>query len=199
MISTLEEAICGFKASVLKRLRAVCFADALGAAGSIIVSVIALSGVFPTRLAALASVILGAALLLEATGLASCFVEVWRTNKGEGELLEWGGATFGKLLGGLCGILIGTLVIFGVASPALLPLGVLIYGAAFLFTSMTSSVPGTQELAGAIAFFLGLLAIVGLHPLTFVLAALLVFGITTLVNDATSERRMQLQITAGRV
>jgi hypothetical protein len=69
-------------------------------------------------------------------------------------------------------------------------LATLVFGAAFLFTSMVSIVPGTQGLAGAGAFVLGLLAVIGLHTPTLVLLALLGLGIIAILSGVASERSM---------
>src|SRR5215467_4996231 len=52
-------------------------------------------------------------------------------------------------------------------APSLLALAVLVFGAAFPFTSMVSVPPSTQEVVGAGAFVLGLVAVTGLHFLMF--------------------------------
>lgn len=169
----------------LKSLQIGWLGQATAAFGAVVLSIIGLAGVFTTRIAAIAVISLGAALLFEGVGLAWSFAEL-----AEGQALEWGGATVGKWVGGVGGILVGALVLVGAAAPTLMPVAVLIFGAAFLFTSMISCVPTTQEIVGAIAFGLGLLAISGLHTVTLLLVALLILGLTTIFNDATSERRI---------
>ena len=171
----------------LKSLQVGWLGQAAAAFSAIVLSIIGLAGVLSTRIAAIAAISLGAALLFEGVGLALSFPELV-----EGQALEWGGATVGKWVGGVGGILVGALVLVGAAAPTLLPVAVLIFGAAFLFTSMISCVPTTQEIVGAIAFGLGLLAISGLHTVTLALVALLILGITTLFNDVTSERRISV-------
>jgi hypothetical protein len=58
---------------------------------------------------------------------------------------------------------------------------------------MVSSVPGTQELSGAGAFVLGLLAVIGLHTPTLALVALLGLGIIAILNGVASERSMLIE------
>lgn len=169
----------------LKSLQVGWLGQAAAAFSAVVLSIIGLAGGLPTRIAAIAVISLGAAMLFEGVGLALSFAEL-----AKGQVLEWGGATVGKWVGGVGGILVGALVLVGAAAPTLLPVAVLIFGAAFLFTSMISCVPTTQEIVGAIAFGLGLLAISGLHTMTLALVALLILGITTLFNDATSESKI---------
>lgn len=169
----------------LKSLQVGWLGQAAAAFSAVVLSIIGLAGALSTRIAAIAAISLGAALLFEGVGLALSFTEL-----AEGQALEWGGATVGKWVGGVGGILVGALVLVGAAAPTLLPVAVLIFGAAFLFTSMISCVPTTQEIVGAIAFGLGLLAISGLHMMTLALVALLILGITTLFNDASSKSKI---------
>ncbi len=172
----------------MKSLQVGWLGQAAAAFSAVVLSIIGLAGIFSTRIAAIALISLGAALLFEGVSLAWSFAEL-----AKGQALEWGGATVGKCVGGIGGVLVGALVLVGAAAPTLLPVAVLIFGAAFLFTSMISCVPTTQEIVGAIAFGLGLLAISGLHTVTLALVALLILGITTLLNDATSERKISAQ------
>ena len=150
----------------LKSLQVGWLGQAAAAFGAVVLAIIGLAGVLPTRIAAIAAMSLGAAQLFEGAGFALSFAEF-----AKGQALEWGGATVGKWVGGVCGILVGALVLLGIAAPTLLTVAVLIFGAAFLFTSMTSCVPTTQEIVGAIAFGLGLLAVSGVHFLILVFMA----------------------------
>lgn len=175
----------------LRSLQVGWRAQAVAALGAIVLSMIGLAGVLSTRIAAVAVISLGAALLFEGVALVLPFAEL-----AKGQALEWGGATVGKWVGGVGGVLVGSFVLFGAAAPTLLPVAVLVFGAAFLFTSMISCVPTTQEIVGAIAFALGLLAISGLNTSTLTLVALLGLGVTTLLNDATSERRVSARAHA---
>src|SRR5262245_37572058 len=141
-----------------RRLAAGLLAEVVGAIGAVILSAIGLSGVLPPTLAAIAAISLGGGLLFEGAALAFGLKGV-DSEARQSQSLEWAGAIVGKILGGMGGIVVGILVLFGAAAPTLLPLGVLIFGATFLFTSMVSFLPNTQEIAGAAAFVLGLLGI----------------------------------------
>ena len=172
------------------RLAAGCWSEAAGAVGAVILSIIGLAGIASVKLAAIAMISLGIGMLLESASLASCLKYPLQDGSRRGEWLELMGAAVGKLAGGIGGIVVGVLVILGITAASLLPVGVLIFGAAFLFTSMVSVVSELQEIAGAVAFVLGVVAISGLHPLTLVLVALLGLGVIAIVNGAASERRM---------
>jgi len=176
--------------TALKRLSTGWFTEGAGALAVIVLSVLGLAGLYPSLMAAIAVVILGAALIFEGLALLSCFGSLACGPGQEGESVEWGGAIAGKLLGGIGGLVVAIVVLIGIAAPNLLALAVLIFGAAFLFTSMVSVTPGTQEIVGAGAFVLGLLAVTGLPSLTLVLVALVGLGLMMFVNGAVSERRI---------
>jgi hypothetical protein len=173
-----------------RSLGAGWLSEAAGAAAAVILSIIGLAGVSSTNLAAIAAITLGASFLFEATGLVSCLDQSFGGMRDAGERLEWVGTVVGKTLGGICGILVGMLVILHATAPTLLPVAVLIFGATFLFTSMVSMVPGTQEITGAVAFVLGLLAITGVHSISLALIALLGVGVVTVINGAASKQKI---------
>jgi hypothetical protein len=176
--------------ATVKRLTAGWSAEAAFALGAVVLSVIGLASTHFETFAALAAICLGGAVLLEGAALASCWIKFPEERWQEGQRLEWGGGIIGKLVAGIVGIIVGILVLIGTVPPTLLSLATLVFGAAFLFTSMVSIVPGTQELAGAGAFVLGLLAVIGLHSFTFVLVALLGLAIIAILNGVASERSM---------
>jgi hypothetical protein len=176
--------------ATVKRLTAGWGAEAVFALGAVVLSVIGLASTHSETFAALAAICLGAAVLLEGAALASCWIKFPGERWQEGQRLEWAGGIFGKLIAGIVGIIVGILVLFGTVPPTLLSLATLVFGAAFLFTSMVSMVPGTQELAGAGAFVLGLLSVIGLHSFTLVLVAFLGLGIIAILSGVASERNM---------
>jgi hypothetical protein len=179
--------------ATVRRLAAGWSAEAGFALGAVILSAIGLVNAHSATFAALAAICLGVAVLLEGAAVGSCMMKFPEGRWLEGQKLEWTGGVMGKLIGGLVGIIVGLLVLFGAAEPTLLSLATLVFGAAFLFSSMVSMVPGTQELAGAGAFVLGLLAVIGLHSLTMVLLALLGLGIIAILSGVASERNMLIE------
>jgi hypothetical protein len=179
--------------ATVKRLKAGWSAEAGFALGAVILSLIGLVSTHAATFAALAAICLGIAVLLEGAALGSCLLKFPEERWEEGQRLEWGGGIIGKLVGGLVGIIVGIMVLSGTVPPTLMSLATLVFGAAFLFTSMVSIVPGTQELSGAGAFVLGLLAVIGLHTPTLVLVALLGLGIIAMLNGVASERSMRIE------
>ena len=81
-----------------------------------------------------------------------------------------------EFLGGLTGIVLGILALLGVAPGTLLAVAVLIFGAAFVFSSTLNMSSSTQAMLGFASLILGLLAVSGLNPLTLVLVALACLG-----------------------
>lgn len=170
------------EATSLKKISAGWLGEAAGALAAIVLSAVGLAGVLSTTMAALAAVSLGTALLVEGVAFITAFNEWVTKTSNEGQARDWRGVIIGKLLGGLATVAIGILVLFDLTDQALLPVAVFVLGATFLFTSLGSVVPGTQELMGAGAFIAGILALSGFYPLTLMLAALLSLGVVALVN-----------------
>ena len=176
--------------ATVRRLTAGWSAGTGLALAAVILSAIGLASSHAATFAALAAICVGGAVLFEGAALGACMVKFPEERWQEGQKLEWGGGIIGKLVAGIVGIILGLLVLTGSAPPTLLSVAVLVFGAAFLFTSMVSIVPGTQEAAGAGAFLLGLIAVSGLHFLTLTLVALLGLGIIAIINGVISERTM---------
>ena len=172
-----------------RKLATAWLIEAAGAIGGITLSIISFAS-GSTNIAAVAALSFGAGLLFEGLGMASCFRRLPAETSENGLTFEWGGASVGKILGGLGGIVVSILVLAGIAAPTLLPVAVLLFSAAFLFTSMVSLLPGTQEIVGAVSFALGLLAAIGFHSLVLIVIALLLLSVVALINDVVSERKV---------
>jgi hypothetical protein len=162
--------------TILKRIARGWLTEAVGAFVTIGVAIIGLAGVLSTTMAAIATIILGATFLIEGGAFAGSFTEFVARNRAEGQDLEWGGIIASNFLAGMVGVIVGTLLLLGIAAPILQPIAVLVFGARFLFGCIVSFEAGSQELVGVGAFVLGLLAVSGLYPLTLVLIALLSLG-----------------------
>lgn len=172
----------------LQKLTAGWFTETACSVVAIILSLVGLAGVSWSSLAATAVLVLGVAECVEGAGLAACLTRLTGTGAGPGLSLDWGGSIVAKLAGGIGGIAIGALVLLGKTPSALLPLAVLLFGATFLFSSMVSSIPTAQEIAGAVGFVLGLVAILGLHSIALVLFAVLLLGLVACIHGVCSER-----------
>jgi len=171
--------------------------ESIGAIAVIALAIIALVGVFSSTLAAIATIIVGAAILVEGGVLGASPLAQLQEFQAAG-----GGAT-AEFLGGGAGIVLGILALFSTAPQTLLAVAVLVFGATFLLggaamaqvgwlTSIqgqanretTSGAGSGQVLVGLAATVLGILAVTGLSPLTLILVALLSLGASMLFSGS---------------
>jgi hypothetical protein len=120
----------------------------------------------------------------------------------------------GEILGGATGIVLGILALVGVAPYILIPVALLAVGGAMLVGTgatadlglmrgaatsprleratreVTVAASGTQMLIGIAAIVLGILALIGIDPLTLSLVGLLATGASILFSGSAISSRM---------
>lgn len=187
------------RATGLKWVAGGSMVEAIGAFATIALAIVGLAGVLSATLAAIATIVIGASILIEGgafTAGAATF------NRSEGSTLETSGGASASFLGGVAGIILGILALLGVAWATLVSVAVLVYGASFMLSSISaerfSSTVGTQGagaelstagtsghfIVGVAAVVLGILAVVGLSQLTLVLVGLLCLGAGALFSGS---------------
>jgi hypothetical protein len=191
-------------------------AEAACGAATVVIAILALAGILPGYLAAIATIVFGVALIAQGGAIAARFRHLLRETA-PSELdarTELGGGMGAELIGGATGIVLGILALIGVGTAVLLPIAVIVFGGALLLGSGatmdlgTLTVPGqherfahvarqasqaasgTQALVGVGAIVLGILALVGFDPLVLTLVALLALGAAVLLSGATISGRM---------
>lgn len=139
--------------------------EGFGAIATIALAIVGLAGVFSSTMASIASIVLGAATLVEAGafGVKNAEGTYVRTERS-----FLGGATAVDFQGGLATVVLGILALLGVAPATLLAVSVIALGATFLLSG--------RVLIGLGAAVLGILAVVGLDAWTLVLTGFLVLG-----------------------
>jgi len=172
------------------------FAEAVGGIATIALAIIALSGTSPSFLLAIATIVFGAALLIEGTSIATDYAHV--VSAVPGLSLQFGaGGLASVFLAGITGIILGVLALLGIAAPALTSVAVIVFGSALLLSSsaalnlhtlkvrlsgetamadMMSGTAGAQALVGIAAVVLGILAVAGTDAQPLALVALLALG-----------------------
>lgn len=141
----------------------------------------------PLMMAAIATIIAGAAVLMEGGGfeMAASAVHLAGT-----EARPTGGnpGLSAVFLGAVTGIILGILALMNVAPLTLLSVAVLIFGVTFLLSGSSaverSWFAGPTDgflLLGLSVSVLGLLAVIGLSPATLVLVGLLILGAASLI------------------
>ncbi len=166
--------------------------EAFGAMAGIALAIVGLAGVFPSTMAAIATIVLGAAILLEGGSYGAS--QVVRTGTTEMQTARSGGIS-ADLLGGIAGIVLGILALLGVDALTLLSVALLVFGASFLLSSFSAAevnpmASGGGVLIGLGAVVLGILAVVGQASLTLVLVGLLALGVHALFSGTTFGARM---------
>jgi hypothetical protein len=184
--------------------------ELLLAIGAVVLSILGIIGVFPTYLAAIAVIGLGATLLFQGGNVILHY----------SELLGQAGATSmvsastvargitAEFLAGIAGIVLGILALLRIVPITLLSVAVVTYGGTLMFTSgesvwlssfvakdnaimrelmhcMSLAAAGAQVLAGLAALVLGILALVGIASMIMVLVALLAAGASILLRSST--------------
>lgn len=179
------------------------FAEAVGGIGTVVLSIIALHGTSSEFLLAIATIVFGAALLIEGTSIATDYAHVLATApRGAGTQVGTGGLAT-VFLAGITGIILGVLALLGTASVVLTSAAMIIFGSALLLSSASTlnlhrlkaqmsgeamagdgvfGTAGAQALAGIGAIVLGILAVAGTASMTLSLVALLVLGAAILAT-----------------
>jgi hypothetical protein len=188
------------------------FVDALGGIATIVLAVIALSGVKADILLSIATIVFGAALLIQGGAMLSEFAQIEAT--AEIPTSSSGAGLSGLFLVGVAGIVLGVLALLGVHALILTSVAVIAFGGALIvsasavwqlltsrsiasrfqnrgsmLTAIASDVAagssGVQGMAGLAVIVLGILAVSGTYSLALTLVALLVAGAALVMTGST--------------
>jgi hypothetical protein len=176
----------------VRNMAGITLMESIGAIATIALTIAGLTGVYSMTLAAIAMIVLGAAIWIEGGAfVATHTTEVSGESTGA-RVLRLSEGLEAEFLGGVSGIVLGILALLGVVPMTLLSIGVLVFGASFLFSSRTWLSSGSQLMFGLAGSTLGLLAVCGLSPLTLVLVGLMCLGASALFNGAVLSARMAM-------
>ncbi len=169
--------------------------EAVAAAAAMALTIIGLAGAEPLFLAAIATIVLGAALLAEGGGVAARqhhymtrADEHARTANVESAVEA--GRTSAESIAGIAGIVLGILAVITVVPHVLLPIALIVFGGGLIMGTaggMRRSIVGSgHEFVGVAAVVLGILSLIGVQPVTLVLVGLLAMGTAIFFFSATS-------------
>ena len=174
--------------------------EAVGAIATIALAIVGLAGIFSPTMAAIATIVIGAALLIEG-GSFGAAQYVPRVGEGgrAAEAFETPD-TSAAFLGGVAAIILGILALLGVASLTLMSVAAIVLGASFLLSGVAQSgaFPAAatgHTMVGLASAVLGILAVVGLSSLVLVLVALLVLGGGALFSGSVQGTRAVAETT----
>jgi hypothetical protein len=190
--------------------------EAIAGIGAAALAILGLAGIMPAYMAAIATIVVGVALLAQGSAVAAR----WSKLLAETPSYEWdpktelGSGMTGELFGGAAGIVLGILALIGIAPGILIPVALLVFGGAMLVGTgtvvdlgamrapgtterighmtreITVAASGTQMLIGVTAIVLGILALIGIDPLTLSLVGLLAVGASILFSGSAVSSRM---------
>jgi hypothetical protein len=202
--------------------------DALGGIATIVLAIIGLTAFDPLGMAGIATIVFGAALLVQGGTILSEYAYKLLPSEAlmEPNTVHTEGLS-ALLLAGAAGIVLGVLALLGIASIQLTSVAVIAFAGALLLSSssvrqlyllesqtlqgtsarsvsellagqMASGSAGVQLLAGLATLVLGILAVAGYQPLLLTLAALLVLGVTVLLTGGTLSGMLMSFTRPGR-
>jgi len=187
------------------------FVDALGGIATVVLAIIGLAGVKPEVLVAIATIVFGAALLIQGGAMLTEFAT---TDGVPEESASSGGGLSALFLVGFAGIVLGVLALLGVHSGILTAVSAIAFGGALVISStavwqlltsrsvaarfqsrspmlriMASEVAagssGLQAMAGLAVIVLGILAVAGIFTQGLTLIAFLVAGAAIVLTGSS--------------
>jgi hypothetical protein len=195
-------------------------AEAIGGIATVVLAIVGLAGAIPVYMAAIGAIVLGAALLLEGFAVAARFSALLAETAGMRlSNRQLGGGMSAEFLGGAAGIMLGILSLIGVVPGVLLSVAAIVFGGVLLLGigassrlnalvidrtwtgqerelsrrmagEMVAASNGAQALVGLAGIILGILALVGIYPITLVLVAYLCAGAAVVLSGAALSSRM---------
>lgn len=192
-------------------------AEGVAGTGAIALSIIGLAGVMASWMVAIATILVGIALLFEGGAIGARFSSlVSETGGGRLGALELGGGMTAEFIGGIAGVILGILSLLGVYSMILVPVAAIVFGGTLLLGSGATtrlndlqieracdkqetrhvaraavrSATGVQVLIGLGSLTLGILSVIGMTPMTLSLVAMLGVGFSDLLSGSAVSGRM---------
>jgi hypothetical protein len=202
-----------------KRIARGFSADAAASAAAVVLVILGLANVAPVYMLPVATILLGAALLVKGAAVASRFQELaYETGDGREAETQLAGGMSAELLAGGAGIVLGILALIHIAPVTLTAVAVIAFGAALLLGGgetfrlshlhwprqqwdegalhtarlTAESAGGGESLVGIAAVVLGILALTGINPGVLVFVGLLCLGGAELVSGFASSTFMAL-------
>ena len=186
--------------------------DAIGGIATAVIAIVGLTGFHTGLMAGIATIVFGAAMLIQGGTLLSEYAVVMPVVPAAAESGGDGGLSV-MFLAGVGGIVLGILALVGIAAAALTSIAVIAFGAALVLSSssvrhlfvlqsaarrvtsrsgtemlageMASGSAGVQLLTGLAVIVLGILSVAGARPPVLTLTGLLILGVTFIMTGST--------------
>ncbi|HEV2208252.1 MAG TPA: hypothetical protein VG167_05715 [Verrucomicrobiae bacterium] len=154
--------------------------EAIGAIATIALAIVGLTGIWPAILASVATIVTGAAFLIEGGSFGASTVASSSNLGGVSTVnTESNAGVSSAFLGGVAGIVLGILALLNVVAPTLLAVSLIVFGATFFLTMLATGdgfSSGAQIMGGLAALVLGILAVCGVAQMSLILVGLLCVG-----------------------
>ena len=194
--------------------------EIIAGAAAIVIAVLGLVGVVPLFMAAIATIVIGAAIMLEGAAVSRRLSALQDELDGASTFARAGGGLSAELLGGGAGVVLGVLALVNILPLILLPVAALVYGGTLLLAGVTrpavvelterdlpqrraedrarrasqaalTSSSGLLVLAGAATAVIGILVLAEIAPpVSMVLIAMLVVGAAILLSGSALAARV---------
>jgi hypothetical protein len=188
------------------------FVDAVGGIATVVLAIIGIASVKPEMMVSIATVVFGAALLIQGGAMLTEFAVIESTPEAEAPVT--GGGISALFLVGFAGIVLGILALLGVHPSILTSVSAIAFGAALVISSSTvwqlltsrsiearfqarnpmlrvmasevaAGSAGLQAMAGLAVIVLGILAVAGVFTTNLTLIAFLVAGAAIVLTGST--------------
>jgi hypothetical protein len=189
--------------------------ETIGGIAAVVLAVVGLANIESTYMVAIAAIVLGAALLFQGGLVAAEYSEILSRFEG-GPYAEFGGGLGAEALSGVTAIVLGILALFDIGAQNLMAVAAIVLGAGLVLSSgvvmrlnsvkidilkgsgeakhaaqgAVSAASYAQILVGLAAVILGVLALVGMSPMTLSLVAMLGVGASILLSGGSMFGRM---------
>jgi hypothetical protein len=200
-----------------KTLLGGSLAESVASGVTIVLALIALSGIMPEMLLPIAVIVMGAAFLFEGGAISMRFSKLLAaTSKDRFDEAELGVGVTSEFLGGVSGIVLGILSLLKLSPMVLVPVAVIVYGCTLMFSSGTTvrlnalelegtgettrfkriaheamtAAAGVEFLIGLGTAILGIIALTGTFTSILSLVALLAIGLSGFVTGTAVTTRM---------
>jgi len=182
-------------------------AEAIGGVGAVVLAILGLVDLLPHEMAAIATMAVGVALLLEGIAVATRFSDLLSgTGRSLSDAVKLGGGMGAEFLGGVAGGILGLLALLDIVPMTLTTIAVIVFGTSLLLSSGATyrldslasklgqktltgaqmltgvAASGVQVLVGIAGITLGIIALVGISPMILTLVGLLSIGAAVLIS-----------------
>ncbi len=176
----------------LSAFKLVAGGSAMGAMVSIAVialAIVGLAGALSPTMAAIATIVTGAAILIEGGALEAGALRFQMASSSRNA--DFSRFSNAEALGGVAGIVLGILALLGISWATLLSVAVLVFGVTLLLSgsgfaerAWFAGPADGQLLLGLSVAVLGILAVIGVSQLSLVLVGLLILGVAGLFGGS---------------